>query len=224
MRILLLEDDHSYRISIKELLESLDYEVEDFEDGESALDAVFERHFDLLLLDIRVPKVDGYAILKEVREAKIEVPIIFVTSLADINNLSLGYELGCNDYLRKPFSLKELKFRVQESIKRYHFRSLDTNIKLPHGFIYDIQKERLFSAKDEILLTQIEKRLLTLLVKNQGSFITVDQIREIVWDGKDIGEGEVRMSIKKLRDKSDKELIQNSRGLGYKIEKTQTNQ
>lgn len=219
MKVLLLEDDHSYRISIKELLEGLGYEVEDFEDGDSALDAVFERHFDLLLLDIRVPKVDGYAILKEVRGAKINVPIIFVTSLTDINNLSLGYELGCNDYLRKPFSLKELEFRVQESIKRYHFRSLDTNIKLPYGFFYDIQKERLFSPASEVLLSQIEKRLLTLLVKNQGSFIPADTIREIVWDGKDIGEGEVRMSIKKLRDKSDKRLIQNSRGLGYKIER-----
>jgi len=114
MKILLLEDDYTYKESIKELLEEMGYSVDDFDDGEKALDALFETSYQLALLDIRVPNLDGYEILKQIRKAKLDLPIIFITSLTDINNLSLGYELGCNDYIRKPFSLKSCAI---ESIK-----------------------------------------------------------------------------------------------------------
>ena len=86
MKILLLEDDYTYKESIKELLEEMGYAVDDFDDGEKALDALFETSYQLALLDIRVPTMDGYEILKEIRKAKLDLPIIFITSLTDINN------------------------------------------------------------------------------------------------------------------------------------------
>ena len=108
MKILLLEDDYSYRISIKEYLLSLNFEVTDFENGRMALDSIMNEHYDLLLLDVRVPEISGYEIVKCVRTNEIDVPIILVTSLTDIEDLSTGYEVGCNDYIRKPFALKNM--------------------------------------------------------------------------------------------------------------------
>ncbi len=219
MKILLLEDDYTYKESIKELLEEMGYKVDDFDDGEAALNALFETSYQLALLDIRVPSIDGYEILKEVRKAKCDLPIILITSLTDINNLSLGYELGCNDYIRKPFSLKELRYRVTQTINSYHLHTTLAKIALPFGFDYAIEEEHLYKESVRIPLSSYEKKLLFLLVKNRGQFISTELIRDYVWDNKPIGDNDIRMLIKKLRDKTHKDLIQTAKGIGYKIEK-----
>ena len=108
MKILLLEDDYLYKVTIQDFLDSNGYQVDDYDDGLEALDAIYSNTYALLLLDIRVPSMDGYEILKDIRSNGIQTPVIILTSLTDIQNLSLGYELGCSDYLRKSFELKEL--------------------------------------------------------------------------------------------------------------------
>lgn len=219
MKILLLEDDYAYKESIKDYLIEIGYEVDDFDDGQAALDALYEKSYHLALLDIRVPHIDGYTILKEVRKNKIDVPIIFITSLTDINNLSLGYELGCNDYIRKPFSLKELKYRVSQTINSYHLHTSLAMINLPLGYRYNVEKGTLYEGEKEIMLGSNEKKLLFLLVKNRGNFIAIDTILDYVWEGKEVGEADMRMLIKKVRDKTDKAFIITAKGIGYKIEK-----
>lgn len=219
MKILLLEDDYTYKESIKELLEEMGYEVDDFDDGEAALDALFDKSYQLALLDIRVPSIDGYEILKEVRKAKRDLPIILITSLTDINNLSLGYELGCNDYIRKPFSLKELRYRVSQTINSYHLHTTLTKIALPFGFDYAIEEEHLYKESVKIPLSSYEKKLLFLLVKNRGQFISTELIRDYVWENKPVGDNDIRMLIKKLRNKTHKDFIQTAKGIGYTIEK-----
>ena len=219
MKILLLEDDHTYNESIKESLEEMGYEVDAFEDGLVALDALFEKHYHLALLDIRVPHLDGYEILKEIRKAKLDLPIIFITSLTDINNLSLGYELGCNDYLRKPFSLKELQYRVSQTLKSYHLHTTLDVIPLTHGFSYHSDDQSLWFEEMQVNLSNYERKLLFVLVKNRGNFISTELIHEYVWEGKEVGDNDIRMLIKKLRDKTDKDLIITAKGIGYKIEK-----
>ena len=219
MKILLLEDDHTYNESIKESLEEMGYTVDAFEDGLSALDALFEKHYHLALLDIRVPQMDGYAILKEIRKAKLDLPIIFITSLTDINNLSLGYELGCNDYLRKPFSLKELQYRVSQTLKSYHLHTTLDVIPLTHSFSYHSDDQSLWCETMQVQLSNYERKLLFVLVKNRGNFISTELIHEYVWEGKEVGENDIRMLIKKLRDKTDKDFIITAKGIGYKIEK-----
>ncbi|NCB54819.1 MAG: response regulator transcription factor, partial [Epsilonproteobacteria bacterium] len=169
MKILLLEDDYAYKESIQDSLEEMGYAVDAFEDGQKALDALFENRYHLALLDIRVPHVDGYEILKQIRKAKLDLPIIFITSLTDINNLSLGYELGCNDYIRKPFSLKELQYRVTQALNAYHMRTT-VDITLCHGFSYRLEDQSLWLDAMQIPLTQYEKKLLFLLVKNRGNY------------------------------------------------------
>ena len=219
MKILLLEDDYTYKESIKELLEEMGYTVDDFDDGEKALDALFETSYQLALLDIRVPTMDGYEILKEIRNAKLDLPIIFITSLTDINNLSLGYELGCNDYIRKPFSLKELRYRVNQTISSYHLHTTLTKISLPFGFEYAQDQESLYKESVLIPLSSYEKKLLFLLVKNRGQYISTELIRDVVWNNKPVGDNDIRMLIKKIRDKTHKDFILTAKGIGYKIEK-----
>lgn len=139
MKILLMEDDYNYNESIKEYLESLGYEVDAFFDGESALDAIMQKPYYLLLLDVKVPKLNGHELIRYVKEAHITTPIIIITSLTDINSIAIGYELGCNDYLKKPFELKELELRVKELIKNitkpitkvmFYWRGLVFNLTL----------------------------------------------------------------------------------------------
>jgi len=219
MKILLLEDDYTYNESIKDSLEEMGYTVDAFDDGLLALDALFEHHYHLALLDIRVPHMDGYAILKEVRKAKLDLPIIFITSLTDINNLSLGYDLGCNDYLRKPFSLKELQYRVSQTLKSYHLHSTLDVLPLTHGFSYHSNDQSLWCEDMQIALSNFERKLLFVLVKNRGNYISAELIHAYVWEGKEIGNNDIRMLIKKLRDKTDKDFIITAKGIGYKIEK-----
>lgn len=219
MKILLLEDDYSYRTSVKEYLLSLEYEVDDFENGKDALNAIYNNKYDLLLMDIIVPYITGYEILKEVRKSGIEVPIILVTSLTDIDDLSIGYELGCNDYIRKPFSLKELKYRITEAINCFHFKSNIMKINLKGNYIFDLDSCILTHKNNNIKLTNIEQKIIDFLIRRRGQFCTTQDMVTSIWNDDFISDADLRMHIKRIRDKTIKELIINSRGLGYKIEK-----
>lgn len=219
MKLLLLEDDYSYRTSIKEYLLSLNFEVDDFENGQDALDAIYENKYDLLLLDVRVPKLSGHELVKIVRKEEIEVPIILVTSLTDIDDLSTGYEIGCNDYIRKPFILKELKYRINQTLNSFHFKTSQSKIKLHDEFVFNLEEYELYHADESIKLTNIEKKIFTFLIKRIGSFSSTTDIINTIWYSEFISDADLRMHIKRIRDKTNKDLIINSRGLGYKIEK-----
>lgn len=218
IKILLLEDDYLYKISIKEFLEELDFIVDDFEDGEEALNSIFSTKYDLLLFDVRVPKIDGFELVRYVREANIDTPIIIMTSLTDIKDLSLGYTLGCNDYIRKPFDMIELKFRIEQLIKS-HFKSSEACIDLSCGFKYNIQKSILYKGEELIDLSSKELELVSFLVQNRGFFVSIEALHENVWDAKDISYADIRMCIKRIREKTEKDFIKTKRFLGYKIDK-----
>ncbi|RXK01190.1 DNA-binding response regulator [Arcobacter sp. CECT 8986] len=219
MKLLLLEDDYDYKISIKEYLESLDYEIDDFDNGEDALHAIYENNYQILILDIRVPKINGYELVKIIREDNISTPVIYITSLTDINNLSLGYELGCNDYIKKPFSPKELKYRIEQLIKLFYTKENNKKVELLPSFSYDIIKKQLFNQEKEILLTKKENEVIFTLVSNKNSFVSIENLRSEVWNDKYICEADIRVCIKKIRDKTSKDFIKNQRGVGYKIDR-----
>lgn len=219
MKILLLEDDYLYKISVKEFLEEIGFNVDDFEYGDDALDAVFENSYDLLLLDVRVPGMDGFELVKTLRENSIKTPVIILTSLTDIDDLSRGYELGCNDYLRKPFDLIELKYRIEQIVKSQCFKSDENIIDLYDIYSFDI-KENILYQRDKIIdLTQKEKELVSLLIQNRGIYIPIETLHEVIWENKDIQYADIRMCIKRIRTKTDKEFIKNKRFVGYKIDK-----
>ncbi len=216
MRLLLLEDDIDYKQSIKEYLESLDYIVDDFEDGEEALSAIYENKYHILILDIRVPKLNGYELVKILRQENNTTPVIYITSLTDINNLSLGYELGCNDYIKKPFSPKELKYRIEQLIKLFYGNN-DKILTLHSGFSYDIVKQVLYNKEKVVALTQKEQEVVFCLISSKNQFVSIETLRSEVWEDRYICESDIRVCIKKIRDKTTKDFICNQRGIGYKI-------
>jgi len=218
MKILLMEDDYNYNESIKEYLESLGYEVDAFFDGESALDAIMQKPYYLLLLDVKVPKLNGHELIRYVKEAKILTPIIIITSLTDINSIAIGYELGCNDYLKKPFELKELELRLKELIKKHYQTNKEGDVLIACGLVFNLNFGELRRGDEKILLTSKEQELVRFLVMRKNSFCEIESIGENVWEGKEISYADIRMYIRKIRQKAGDEFIKSSRGLGYKID------
>lgn len=218
MKILLLEDDYLYKISIKEFLEELDFEVDDFDNGDDALDAIYDNKYSLLLLDIRVPGIDGFTLIENIRKNGITTPVIVLTSLTDMSNLSKGYELGCNDYLKKPFDLIELRYRIDQLIKRKCFDSLENMISLLDNFTFDIQKSILYKKQKPIDLTQKESEVISFLIQNRGFYVSIESLHENIWNNKDIQYADIRMCIKRIRDKTNKNFIITKRFVGYKID------
>lgn len=218
IKILLLEDDYLYKVSIKEFLEELDFYVDDFENGDDALNAIFESSYDLLLLDVRVPGMDGFSLVEYVRKEKIDVPIIILTSLTDISDLSKGYELGCNDYMRKPFDMIELKFRIEQLIKN-NFKTNEDIIELENSFKFDVNKRILYKDDKVIDLSQKESELTAHLVLNRGFFVSIETLHERVWENRDISYADIRMCIKRIREKTGKDFIKTKRFVGYKVDK-----
>lgn len=219
MRILVLEDDISYLETIKEYLIELGFSVDEAVDGQMALELLYQNRYELALFDIRVPKIDGYELLKEMRKKRDNTPVIFLTSLTDVNNLAIGYELGCNDYIRKPFSLKELKYRIFEIIKRCNYNTNNNEITLKYGFSFCVKNSMLKKEGQIIELSSRERALVALLVKNLDRFLSINEIKDNIWSDKSVLDSDVRMIIKKIRDKTHKNLIISIRNLGYKIEK-----
>lgn len=220
MYILLLEDDQNYRESLCEYLESIDNaKVDAFENGDDALASVYTHDYDLLLLDVKVPGKSGYDITQQLRKDGFEVPIILVTSLIDVDNLSIGYEMGCDDYLRKPFSTKELHYRIMHALSKSQYSHANAKINLHFDFIFDTQQQILTHNDQKITLTPIETKIIDLLVKNRGNFIDHYTIIDTVWQDDSVSGVDLRMHIFRLRAKSDARLIISERGKGYKIDK-----
>ncbi len=217
MKILLLEDEYSLRKSVKELLEDSEYLVYDFSNGKDALDAIYANSYDLLLLDVNVPGINGFELANKIQQENIYVPIIFMTSLTEIDNLEKGYEIGCCDYVKKPFDLSELRLRVATALRMSTLNSQQHNVQLKYGYEYDTKNFKLKKDNEEVQLSKTEKMILELFIKNKNQIVTPEMITEYVWQDY-VDPANVRVQINNLRKKLDKELIINIRGLGYKLD------
>jgi len=213
MKILLLEDDEIIAQQIKEYFELFDNIVDWFVNGEELLENSDARNYDILLLDINTPKIDGIEVLEILREMDINVPAIFITAKSDLEYLKRAYSIGCNDYIKKPFDIEELEVRIEYIVN--HSNSI---VELGDGYSFDMKKEKLFKDDREVNLNKKEQNFLYLLVKNAGEITSNEMIKNYVWNDKDICDNTLRTTIKKLRDKLDSNFIQNLRGIGYKIE------
>ncbi len=217
MKILLLEDEYSLRLSVQELLEESGYIVDGFSDGDAAMDAIFTSSYDLLLLDVNVPGIGGFELLDEVRKNGIDTPAIFITSYTEIDNLERGYNLGCNDYIKKPFDLTELRLRVATALKQNMPKSNNNIIDLSEGYQYDTSNFTLKYNDNIVQLSKTEKMILDLFVKHKNKIVTTEMITEYVWEDF-VDPANVRVQINNLRKKLHKNLITNIRGVGYKLE------
>ena len=217
MKILLLEDEYSLRLSIKEFLEDCNYAVDDFADGLEAYDAIYSKSYDLLLLDVNVPSMDGFALLQAIRKDENKTPAIFLTSMVDMQNLQEGYKKGCCDYIRKPFDLVELELRIKQAVKSFYLQN-DEIIALGEDVHYDMLSGKLTQSGKEIVLRKIEKDILELLIKNKNIVVSMQMFQEGVW-GDYVEPATIRVQVNNLKQKLPDSIIQNRRGMGYIIER-----
>lgn len=218
MNILLLEDEYSLRMSIKEYLLDCGFFVDDFRNGEDASHAIYSKSYDILLLDIKVPKKSGMDVLREIRAAGCKAPVIFISSITDVQQLEKSYEAGCCDYIRKPFELRELYLRIMQAYKSNILKTTDEFLELPYGYKFDTKKLILKKDDQELSLTKREAMIVALLVENLGSVVTIYDFQSYVW-GEDVDPTNIRVQINNLRKKLKNDLIVNVRGFGYKIDK-----
>lgn len=215
MRILLLEDEYALRISIEEFLEDIGYEIDGFTTSEEAYNAVFETHYDLLLLDVSVPGKNGFELLKEIRDEGINIPAIFQTSMTNISYFQKGYDSGCCDYIRKPFDLLELQLRIEQVIKSCYHKNR-SNVLLVDDLEYDTTKFKLLYKGEEIVLSKTERDLLEVLLKYANQVVSIECFCDEIW-GEYVDPANIRVQINNLRKKVPVEFIQNRRGIGYII-------
>jgi two-component system, OmpR family, response regulator len=217
MKILLLEDEYSLRVSIEEFLTDIGYKVDGFSDGEEAFNAVYDKAYDLLLLDINVPTMNGLELLKKLRQDSQNVPAIFLTSMTDIGAVKEAYERGCCDYVRKPFDLLELELRIDQALST-HSQDDSSLIKIGCDIVYDMKKSKLSYNEDEIVLRKTEKDILEVLIKNKNTIVSTQMFQDEVW-GEYVEPATIRVQLNNLRKKLPDSVIQNRRGLGYIIER-----
>jgi len=215
--ILLLEDDISLNKTIESFLTINGFKVLSAYDGESALDLAYENSIDLFLIDVKVPKINGFEFLKEIRKKDSKTPAIFITSLNSVEDVELGFNLGCDDYIRKPFALKELLVRINSQINRA-YGSKDNIIEIDKNLLFNTKEQTLFKDGHKVQLKAKEAKLLSLLLKNQNELIDYDLINKTLWNWEqEPSSGALRTYIKNLRAVIGKEKIETIKNIGYRF-------
>lgn len=211
MKILILEDNERLCNLMKQALTKSKYKVDTIDDGEKALDMI-ANGYSCFILDINVPNLDGISILECIRMYYKDVPVIIISSNHELDKIQKSYEIGCNDYLKKPFFLYELIQKVQKLCK------LDnTLIDLGEGFIYDYNKQFLMNGSEQIKLAKKEILFLELLVKDNHRIFTFSEIEDYVWEGEETNLTNIRALVKRLRKKIPESSIKIVKGIGYSI-------
>ena len=180
MNILLLEDDIILNELISEYLEDLGYSVQSYFDGDTALNSIKENIYDLFLFDVGVPEIDGFELLEYIRGISIKTPAIFITSLNSVKDLERGFGLGCDDYIKKPFDLKELELRI-EKIKRTHNIDLDRQESIKDDTIYSYTEKTIYYQEQKIPLAQKESEILEYFLKNKSRVVSLDELLANIW-------------------------------------------
>ncbi len=214
IKILLLEDDLLFGETLIDLLEEENYNIVHAKNGQSALDIIFKQKFDLYLLDINVPLINGVTLLKELRDANDNTPAIFLTSHKDKEMLSHGFRSGADDYITKPFDNDELIFRIQALLKR----SQKDDVKCIGLLCHDELHQRIFYNKEELELSKKEYLLLLLLMQHTNSSVPKELIINELWSSSESGsDGAIRVYINRIKQLLPQVQIDNIRGIGYKL-------
>ena len=212
-KILLLEDDAVLSETLIELLESEAFEVTHVSDGEMALDTTFDKNFDILLLDVNVPLLSGFELLKSLRDAALSTPAIFITSLSDVASLAEGFDSGADDFIKKPFDFDELLVRINALLKR-SFKSYANEIKVDN-FLFSIDKSELYRDANFIALSPYELQITKLLFQNLNKTLEKELIFQTLSEGSEMSEGALRVHINKLRKIG--LPITTLKGIGYRL-------
>ena len=209
-QILLLEDDYELGETLKELLESHDYEVDLVENGNSAIDSSYDKSYDLYIFDINVPDINGLDLLKSLREADDKTPAIFISALVDLNSITKGFEVGADDYIKKPFFPQELLIRVNAKFTQINREILFKNLR------YFPDSKELYIDERIVSLGEVQECICDAFLRNIGSVLD----KTILMDCLQSPSGTaLRVAINKFKQTTSLE-IKNIRGIGYILEKS----
>ncbi len=217
--IMLLEDDLQLSDTVKAFLSRKGYDVVCVYDGMQAEEIIYEKHIDLMLLDVKVPGQDGFLLLQKLRESGREIPAIYITSLNSVEDVEKGFGLGCDDYIRKPFALKELLVRV-ESLLRRSYGSHEERIALGDGLVFDLRESQLYRDDVHVPLKNKECKLLALFLRHSDKLLEYETIYDALWEYSEVpSPGSLRTYIKTLRQVLGKERIETVKNIGYRFVK-----
>ncbi len=215
MKILLLEDDILLNEAITQFLFLEGHEITPIRDGDICLDILHKQTFDLLILDINVPNIDGLSIVEKLHAMKKVVPVIFISTLIDIEDISKAFELGCFDYLKKPFHLKELSLRINKIIQTTR---IDCHHKrLSKCYSFDTETVSLFFNHSPQQLSKRQLRIVEFLAHNRGFVCSYEMFMEHVWDDIDVDVATIRAEVNRLKSALKEDFIVNIRGIGYTV-------
>ena len=222
LHILLVEDDVRLSRALKRALEEEMHAVQAVSDGPAALERAAESEYDVIVLDIMLPSIDGLEVCREMRATGVRTPILILTARGDVGDRVLGLDAGADDYLPKPFALPELMARIR-ALARRDYRNFSADRMLQAGGLtLDPSSHSASRGGREIYLTVKEFLLLDLLLRHRGQVLTRSQILDHVWDfDSDLSSNVVDIYMHYLRKKIDKgfdqPLIQTIRGVGYRL-------
>ncbi|PLY07306.1 MAG: DNA-binding response regulator [Arcobacter sp.] len=217
MKILLLEDDTLLNEIIEEFLEELDYDVVSTYDGQEALEAIYEDAFDLLLLDVNVPSLNGFDLLEGLKKNSIDIPTIFITSLHSSNDMEKGFNSGADDYIKKPFHLSELELRIN-NIKRLRQIESSGLVKLSDEVSYNHDTKYITVENIETHLSKTEAKVFEYFIKNRNKSISIEEISLNNWIYDEVPTATtIRTYIKNLRKILGKDRITTIKSIGYKL-------
>lgn len=223
MNLFLLEDDYAIATGLCYSLENEGYSVTHASGVKQAIDIISKEKFSLYILDLTLPDGSGYDVCKEIKKQG-DLPVIFLTAYDDEVNVVMGFEFGADDYISKPFRLKELLVRIKSVLRRYNNETADGVIKFK-DLTVNANEAKVYKNGNEIILTAMEYRLLLILLNNRGKVLSRTQLLENIWDvdGDFVEDNTLTVYIKRLRDKIEEEpnrplIIKTVRGLGYMID------
>lgn len=223
MDIFLLEDDSAIGMGLRYSLENEGYTITLAASVKEAREIIQNNSFSLYILDLTLPDGSGYDVCRMIKNQG-DYPVIFLTAYDDEVNVVMGFELGADDYITKPFRVKELFVRIKSVMRRYNKDVNDGVIKI-RNLTINTNEAKVYKNDKEIVLTAMEYRLLLILLNNRGNVLSRNQLLENIWDvaGDFVEDNTLTVYIKRLRDKIEEEptkpeFVKTIRGLGYVIE------
>ena len=221
MRILVVEDEKKINDIIVKTLKQEKYGVDSCFDGEEALDYIFSVEYDIILLDIMLPKKNGFEVMESIRKKGIKTPVLFLTARDQIEDRVKGLDLGADDYLVKPFAFEELLARIRVVLRKNSVSGEDSgNILKIANLTLDCNKHEVFRDEISIKLSAKEFSILEYMMRNKGRVVSKEKIEEHVWDfdyegGSNIVEVYIKFLRKKIDNDFSPKLIHTIRRVGY---------
>lgn len=222
VKIMLCEDDENLGMLLREYLQAKGFSAELFPDGEAGYRAFMKQKYDICILDVMMPKKDGFTLAQEIRQANGDVPIIFLTAKLLKEDILEGFKIGADDYITKPFSMEELVFRVEAILRRVRGKKTkESSVYKVGNFTFDTQKQLLVIGEKQTKLTTKENELLALLCSHANEILQRDFALKTIWiDDNYFNARSMDVYITKLRKhlKDDPQIeIINIHGKGYKL-------